>query len=141
MILKQLILVSHPDEEGNYTPSYVGYMLAVGMFAGTLVGALGECQYFQNMMRVGMQARSALVQAIFRKATRLSPEGRTGNNVGKISNLISTDAEAVQAFVGQCGKHAVMRTPVRPAEMCSWTLMAGVVHWPQFHAPPPPWRR
>ena len=58
MILKHLILIAHPDKDGHYEPSYVGYLLAFGMFAGQVVGAFGECQYFQTMMRVGMQTRS-----------------------------------------------------------------------------------
>jgi hypothetical protein len=52
MILKQLILVAHPDKDGNYDPMHVGYELAFAMFAGQIVGAFGECQYFQTMMRV-----------------------------------------------------------------------------------------
>jgi len=95
MILKQLILCSRPD---STAPRWLGYVLAAGMFAGQIVGAFSECQYFQNVMRVGMQARSALVLTLFKCSTRLSPKGRQGNDVGKISNLIGSDTEAIQSF-------------------------------------------
>lgn len=108
MILKQLILVARPDSKA---PPYVGYVLAAGLFAGQIVGAFSECQYFQTVMRVGMHARSALVLTLFKRSTRLSPKGREGNDVGKISNLIGSDTEAIQTFCG--GMYNLFSSPVR----------------------------
>uniref|UniRef100_A0A9I9CQY3 ABC-type xenobiotic transporter n=1 Tax=Cucumis melo TaxID=3656 RepID=A0A9I9CQY3_CUCME len=59
-------------------------------------GVLCEAQYYQNVMRVGFRLRSTLVAAIFHKSLRLTHEGRKKYPYGKITNMISTDADALQ---------------------------------------------
>ena len=76
LILKEIIANSKPDENGEYDAVHIGYILAFALFFGQIVGALAECQYFQYVMRAGMNIRSTVVLAIFKKASRLSPEGR-----------------------------------------------------------------
>jgi hypothetical protein len=63
------------------------------MFAGQIVGAVMECQYFNKIQRVGLKIRSSLILALFRQATVLDPEQRGTFSSGKITNMISSDCE------------------------------------------------
>ena len=86
-------------------------MYAAAIFAGIMIGVVCEGQYFQNVMRVGFRARSTLVAAVFRKSLRLTPGGRRGFTTGKITNLMTTDAEALQQICQQL--HGIWSAPVR----------------------------
>ncbi|KAM1350686.1 hypothetical protein ACFX14_004730 [Malus domestica] len=77
-------------------PAWIGYIYAFLIFAGVVGGVLCEAQYFQNVMRVGFRLRSTLVAAVFRKSLRLTHEARKKFASGKITNLMTTDAEALQ---------------------------------------------
>ncbi|KAF4673598.1 ATP-binding cassette sub- C member 8 [Perkinsus chesapeaki] len=72
------------------------FWVAVLMFATQVFGALGEAQYFQHAMRVGCQLRATLMSAIFRKSLRLSISARQNTSSGKVSNMISSDVDALQ---------------------------------------------
>ncbi|XP_062087592.1 ABC transporter C family member 12-like [Humulus lupulus] len=77
-------------------PAWVGYIYAFLIFSGVSIGVLTESQYFQNVMRVGFRLRSTLVAAIFRKSLRLTHESRKSFSTGKITNMITTDANSLQ---------------------------------------------
>ncbi|XP_008775219.2 ABC transporter C family member 2-like [Phoenix dactylifera] len=106
LILNQL-LQSMQEED----PSWNGYIYAFAIFAGVALGVLFEAQYFQNVMRVGFRLRSTLVAAVFRKSLRLSHEGRRKFASGKITNLMTTDAETLQQVCQQL--HTVWSAPFR----------------------------
>ncbi|CAK7350158.1 unnamed protein product [Dovyalis caffra] len=91
LVLNQLL---QSMQEGD--PAWIGYIYAFSIFAGVVFGVLCEAQYFQNVMRVGFRLRSTLVAAVFRKSLRLTHEGRRKFASGKITNLMTTDAEALQ---------------------------------------------
>ncbi|XP_049399177.1 ABC transporter C family member 12-like isoform X3 [Solanum stenotomum] len=74
-------------------------------------GVLCEAQYFQNVMRVGFRMRSTLVAAIFRKSVRLTLEDRKQFPSGKITNMITTDANALQQVCQQL--HVLWSAPFR----------------------------
>ncbi|KAF7840257.1 ABC transporter C family member 2-like [Senna tora] len=93
LILNQLL---QSMQSGD--PSWVGYVYAFSIFLGVVFGVLCEAQYFQNVMRVGYWLRSTLVAAVFRKSLRLTHEARKQFASGKITNLMTTDAEALQAW-------------------------------------------
>ncbi|XP_052179623.1 ABC transporter C family member 12-like isoform X3 [Diospyros lotus] len=92
-------------------PAWIGYIYAFSIFVGLTVGVLCEAQYFQNVMRVGFRLRSTLVAAIFRKSLRLTHEGRKKFPSGKITNLMSTDANALQQICQQL--HGLWSAPFR----------------------------
>ena len=82
------------------------------MYAFQIIGAVGEAQYFQSAMRVGMQLRSALMGLIFQKSLRLSMDSRThGVSSGKITNMVSSDTESLQGFCEVM--HVLWSAPVR----------------------------
>ncbi|XP_073280878.1 ABC transporter C family member 12-like isoform X1 [Primulina huaijiensis] len=96
-------------EQGD--PAWVGYMFAFSIFVSVSLGVLCEAQYFQNVMRVGLRLRSTLVAAIFRKSLRLTHEARKQFPSGKITNLITTDANALQQICQQL--HGLWSAPFR----------------------------
>ncbi|XP_020586974.1 ABC transporter C family member 2-like [Phalaenopsis equestris] len=96
-------------QEGD--PVWHGYVYAFSIFAGVSLGVLSEAQYFQNVMRVGFRLRSTLVAAVFRKSLRLTHEGRKKFASGKITNLMTTDAESLQQICQQL--HSLWSAPFR----------------------------
>ncbi|KAL5716112.1 Canalicular multispecific organic anion transporter 1 [Ranunculus cassubicifolius] len=92
-------------------PAWIGYIYAFSIFAGVVLGVLFEAQYFQNVMRVGFRLRAILVAAVFRKSLRLTHEGRKAFGSGKITNLMTTDAEALQQITQQL--HSLWSAPFR----------------------------
>ncbi|KAL6991625.1 Multidrug resistance-associated protein 9 [Sarracenia purpurea var. burkii] len=92
-------------------PAWIGYIYAFSIFIGVSVGVLCESQYFQNVMRVGFRLRSTLVAAVFRKSLRLTHEDRKKFPSGKITNLMTTDANALQQICQQL--HGLWSAPFR----------------------------
>ncbi|PQQ21209.1 ABC transporter C family member 12 isoform X2 [Prunus yedoensis var. nudiflora] len=92
-------------------PAWIGCVYAFSIFTGVSLGVLSEAQYFQNVMRVGFRLRSTLVAAIFRKSIRLTHEGRKKFPTGKITNMMSTDANALQQICQQL--HGLWSAPFR----------------------------
>ncbi|WCJ24252.1 multidrug resistance-associated protein 1 [Euphorbia peplus] len=92
-------------------PASIGYIYAFSIFVGVVIGVLFEAQYFQNVMRVGYRLRSTLVAAVFRKSLRLTHESRRKFPSGKVTNLMTTDAEALQALCQSL--HTLWSAPFR----------------------------
>ncbi|KAJ9163266.1 hypothetical protein P3X46_022952 [Hevea brasiliensis] len=92
-------------------PAWIGYVYAFLIFLGVSIGVLCESQYFQNVMRVGFRLRSTLVAAIFHKSLRLTHESRKNFPSGKITNMITTDANALQQICQQL--HGLWSAPFR----------------------------
>ncbi|XP_011012566.1 PREDICTED: ABC transporter C family member 2-like isoform X6 [Populus euphratica] len=106
LILNQLL---KSMQEGD--PAWIGYVYAFSIFAGVVFGVLCEAQYFQNVMRVGFRLRATLVAAVFRKSLRLTHESRRKFASGKITNLMTTDAEALQQICQSL--HTLWSAPFR----------------------------
>ncbi|XP_073525888.1 uncharacterized protein [Phyllobates terribilis] len=92
-------------------PAWIGYIYAFSIFVGVSLGVLCEAQYFQNVMRVGFRLRSTLVAAVFRKSLKLTHESRRKFASGKITNLMTTDAEALQQICQSL--HTLWSAPFR----------------------------
>ncbi|KAL1187633.1 ABC transporter C family member 2 [Cardamine amara subsp. amara] len=106
LLLNQLLKSMQQDE-----PAWMGYIYAFSIFVGVVLGVLCEAQYFQNVMRVGYRLRSALIAAVFRKSLRLTNEGRRKFQTGKITNLMTTDAESLQQICQSL--HTMWSAPFR----------------------------
>lgn len=92
-------------------PAWIGYTYAILIFVGAAFCVLCESQYFRNVMRVGFRVRSTMVAAIFRKALRLTHDSRRRFPSGKITNMITTDANALQQICQQL--HGLWSAPFR----------------------------
>ncbi|XP_050370620.1 LOW QUALITY PROTEIN: ABC transporter C family member 12-like [Argentina anserina] len=106
MLLNHLLL---SIQRGD--PAWIGYIYAFLIFIGVSFGVLPESHYYQNIMRVGYRLRSTLVAAIFRKSIQLTHEGRTKFPSGKILNMMTTDAMALQRTCEQL--HGLWSAPFR----------------------------
>ncbi|KAJ8538757.1 hypothetical protein K7X08_030053 [Anisodus acutangulus] len=106
LILNQLL---QSMQRGD--PAWIGYVYAFAIFIGVVFGVLCEAQYFQNVMRVGFRLRSTLVAAVFRKSLRLTHESRKNFASGKITNLMTTDSEALQQICQSL--HTIWSAPLR----------------------------
>ncbi|XP_047949576.1 ABC transporter C family member 2-like [Salvia hispanica] len=94
---------------GNDLSQFVGPLILNLLLQ--VLGVLCEAQYFQNVMRVGFRLRSTLVAAVFRKSLRLTHESRKMFLSGKITNLMTTDAEALQQICQSL--HTLWSAPFR----------------------------
>ncbi|CAK9207810.1 unnamed protein product [Sphagnum jensenii] len=95
----------------NCEPVWKGYMYATCIFVGLMLGVLCEGHYFQNVMRVGFRIRSTLVAAVFRKSLCLTQAGRKAFTAGKITNIMTTDVNALQQICQHA--HALWSAPIR----------------------------
>jgi hypothetical protein len=95
----------------NCEPVWKGYMYATCIFVGLMLGVLCEGQYFQNVMRVGFCICSTLIAAVFWESLCLTQAGRKKFTVGKITNIMTTDVDALQQICPQL--HALWSAPIR----------------------------
>ncbi len=63
-----------------------------------VTGTLADNQQFQNTMRAGFRLRALLVHQVFRKVLRLTPTEQQRFSSGKVFNLVTSDAETLQAL-------------------------------------------
>ncbi|CAI5980420.1 unnamed protein product [Closterium sp. NIES-65] len=106
LMLSRLLSAMQSDE-----PAWHGYIYATIIFLGLVGGVICEAQYFQSVMRVGFQLRQAMVAAVFSKSLRLSHSGRQGFSTGRITNMMTNDAESLQMVCQQL--HGLWSAPLR----------------------------
>ncbi|KAF9319799.1 Canalicular multispecific organic anion transporter 2 [Podila horticola] len=81
------------EEDVVPQPVSLGIILAFAMFFSTMLSALLEAQFVQLALNVGIEARTALVSMIYRKALKLSPFAKQSLTPGEISNHMSVDSD------------------------------------------------
>ncbi|MEQ2232012.1 Canalicular multispecific organic anion transporter 2 [Ilyodon furcidens] len=74
-------------------PDWWGYTLAFLMFFTALVQTLILHHHFQYCFVTGMNVRTALIGAIYRKALVITNAAKRSSTVGEIVNLMSVDAQ------------------------------------------------
>uniref|UniRef100_A0AAG5CWJ4 ABC-type glutathione-S-conjugate transporter n=2 Tax=Anopheles atroparvus TaxID=41427 RepID=A0AAG5CWJ4_ANOAO len=74
-------------------PVWKGMLLTFALFAGSLLMALLNGQYYLNTFLCGFRIRTGLVSAIYRKALRISSAAKKDTTVGEIVNLMAVDAQ------------------------------------------------
>jgi hypothetical protein len=60
---------------GKRAFKYEGYILVVGLFLAKSLESLSQRQWYFGSRRIGLQVRSALMAAIYRKELKLSNTG------------------------------------------------------------------
>lgn len=78
------------------TEQGLGYAYVAVLFGSSVIQTVCLHQYFFRVFRLGMNLRSTIVLAVYRKALRLSVTGRQEKSVGEIVNIMSTDATRMQ---------------------------------------------
>uniref|UniRef100_G1PXL2 ATP-binding cassette sub-family C member 10 n=1 Tax=Myotis lucifugus TaxID=59463 RepID=G1PXL2_MYOLU len=83
-------------EEGQ-EPLSNGLLYALGLAAGSVLGAVLQNQYGYELRKVTLQARGAVLNILYRKASQLGPRRPP---VGEALNLLGTDSERLLNFAG-----------------------------------------
>ncbi|KAJ4809753.1 hypothetical protein LUZ62_022319 [Rhynchospora pubera] len=94
MILHEFIKVSSGQEAFKHE----GSVLAVGLFFAKCTESLSQRQWFFRTRRLGLQVRSLLSAAIYKKQQRLSNFAKLTHSSGKIMNYLTVDAYRVGEF-------------------------------------------
>ncbi|XP_038063723.1 multidrug resistance-associated protein 1-like [Patiria miniata] len=88
-LLKQLIRYT----EDKSIQRWQGYLYAFLIFAAAFVQSILQHQHFHITTTVGMQLRTAIIGAVYRKSLLLSNSARRSATTGEIINLMSVDAQ------------------------------------------------
>jgi hypothetical protein len=94
ILLKAFINVSL----GKGTFEYQGCVLAAVMFVCKCCESLSQRQWYFRTRRLGLQVRSFLSAAIYKKQQRLSNEGKLEHSSGQIINYVTVDAYRIGEF-------------------------------------------
>ncbi|XP_063585006.1 multidrug resistance-associated protein 1-like isoform X1 [Penaeus indicus] len=92
-ILSALINYIESDKEGESEPVWRGYFYACLMLICAQLQSFLLAQYFMKMFIVGLQIRTGVISAVYRKALKISSSARKESTVGEIVNLMSVDAQ------------------------------------------------
>ena len=70
-----------------------GWVWAVGLFAGGLLGAFANQLHLHCMYTAGVRLRTTAVGLVFRHAIKLNLSAKIGVSDGELANMISTDSQ------------------------------------------------
>ncbi|NXN27692.1 MRP7 protein, partial [Nycticryphes semicollaris] len=84
--------------ESRQEPLSHGVLYALGLFAGSFLGAVLRNQFSYEVNKVTLMVRAAIISAIYRKALRVSSTSLTRFTVGEIVNFMSTDTSRLVNF-------------------------------------------
>ncbi|XP_044956194.1 ABC transporter C family member 10-like [Hordeum vulgare subsp. vulgare] len=94
LLLKAFINVS----VGKGTFKYEGFVLAATMFVCKCCESLSQRQWFFRTRRLGLQVRSFLSAAIYKKQQKLSNSAKMKHSSGQIMNYVTVDAYRIGEF-------------------------------------------
>ncbi|XP_068532583.1 ATP-binding cassette sub-family C member 10 isoform X4 [Anas acuta] len=84
--------------ESRQEPLSHGVLYALGLFAGSFLGALLRNQFSHEVNKMTLMVRAAVISAIYRKALRVGGTRLSRFTVGEIVNFMSTDASRLVNF-------------------------------------------
>ncbi|XP_019449728.1 PREDICTED: ABC transporter C family member 10-like [Lupinus angustifolius] len=94
LLLNAFILVA----EGNESFKYEGYALAISLFFIKIIESISQRQWYFRTRLIGMNVRSLLTAAIYKKQLRLSNAARLTHSGGEIMNYVTVDAYRIGEF-------------------------------------------
>ncbi|XP_068254004.1 ATP-binding cassette sub-family C member 10 isoform X3 [Nyctibius grandis] len=97
--------------ESRQEPLSHGVLYALGLFAGSFLGALLQNQFSYEVNKVMLMVRAAIISAIYRKALRVGSTSLARFTVGEIVNFMSTDTSRLVNFC--LSFHEVWSLPVQ----------------------------
>lgn len=112
-------------------PVIKGVAIALAMFFVAVFQTVMLHQYFQGAFVTGMRIKGGLTNAIYRKAMKLSNEGRASKSTGDIVNYMAVDAQRLQdltQFAQQTwsAPFQIIICMVSLYQLVGWSMMAGV---------------
>ncbi|OQV17409.1 Multidrug resistance-associated protein 1 [Hypsibius exemplaris] len=91
--------------------SWKGYMFAVLLLCSSFLQTMLLGHYFHYSMRIGMQVRSAVTSAVYRKALRITSAAKRSSTVGEMVNLMSVDSQRFMDLTSQL--HLIWSAPLQ----------------------------
>nr|ALU63337.1 canalicular multispecific organic anion transporter 1 [Oryzias melastigma] len=85
------LMISFTQDPDSYV--WEGYVYAVLLLLVAILQSLFLQQYFQRCFVLGMKVRTALMDAVYKKALVVSNDTRKESTVGETVNLMSADAQ------------------------------------------------
>ncbi|ORX44614.1 multi drug resistance-associated protein MRP [Hesseltinella vesiculosa] len=95
LLLKQLIIWISSYSTDSPLPAHQGILIAVCMFAASMIQTICFHQYFHLSTAASIKIRGALVSAIYRKTLVLDNESRHTATVGEIVNYMAVDTARI----------------------------------------------
>jgi ATP-binding cassette subfamily C (CFTR/MRP) protein 1 len=131
-LLRLLIAFAASYRSGEDQPVIKGVAIALSMFACAIFQTTMINQYFQLAFETGMRIKGGLASSIYRKAMRLSNEGRSSKTTGDIVNYMAVDAQRLQdltQFAQQAwsAPFQIIICMVSLYNLVGWSMMAGIV--------------
>ncbi|MBA0761401.1 hypothetical protein Gotri_024053 [Gossypium trilobum] len=84
--------------QGNETFKYEAYVLTIGLLIAKCLESISERQWFFITRMVGLQVRSMLSAAIYRKQQQLSNAAKMNHSPGEIVSYVTVDANRIGEF-------------------------------------------
>ncbi|XP_026441256.1 ABC transporter C family member 10-like [Papaver somniferum] len=84
--------------EGKQAFKYEGYVLVVSLFFTKFLESLAQRQWYFRCNLIGVQIRSILSAAIYKKQLRLSSSAELIHSAGEITNYVTVDAYRIGQF-------------------------------------------
>ncbi|KAF7254110.1 Multidrug resistance-associated protein 7 [Varanus komodoensis] len=84
--------------ESHQEPLSHGVMYALGLFAGSFLGAILRNQFNYEVNKMMLSVRTAVISAIYQKALHVSSSSLAGFTTGEIVNFMSTDTDRLVNF-------------------------------------------
>lgn len=118
-----------PGQEPD--PVIKGAAVALGMFGVAVFQTIMIHQYFQLAFVTGMRIKGGLTSSIYRKALKLSNEGRSSKSTGDIVNYMAVDAQRLQdltQFAQQVWSAPFQITicMISLYQLVGWSMLAGI---------------
>ncbi|KAK3375086.1 ABC transporter type 1, transmembrane domain-containing protein [Podospora didyma] len=112
-------------------PVVKGAAIALAMFAVAFLQTTMIHQYFQLTFVTGMRIKGGLTSAIYRKALKLSNEGRSTKTTGDIVNYMAVDAQRLQdltQFAQQLwsAPFQIIICMVSLYQLVGWSMLSGI---------------
>jgi ATP-binding cassette subfamily C (CFTR/MRP) protein 1 len=112
-------------------PVIKGAAIALAMFATAVFQTSMIHQYFQSTFVTGMRIKGGLTSSIYRKALKLSNEGRASKTTGDIVNFMAVDAQRLQDLTQFAQQ--LWSAPFQIAicmlslyQLVGWSMLAGI---------------
>lgn len=112
-------------------PVIKGAAIALAMFAVAVFQTTMIHQYFQLAFVTGMRIKGGLISAIYKKALKLSNEGRASKTTGDIVNYMAVDAQRLQdltQFAQQLwsAPFQIIICMLSLYQLVGWSMLAGI---------------
>jgi ABC-type multidrug transport system fused ATPase/permease subunit len=131
-LLRFLIAFVTSYRNGNEPqPVIKGAAIALAMFAVAVFQTTMVHQYFQLAFVTGMRIKGGLTSSIYKKALKLSNEGRASKSTGDIVNYMAVDAQRLQdltQFAQQIwsAPFQIVICMVSLYHLVGWSMLAGI---------------